>query len=361
MKKVFKNIVSIFLWFFCLFSIWNFVNAQELKDSSLVTKNINTEAKEELIKLYTNFFLFANENQFVEPGLVLNQFNKIRNDCWTITESIQKNTPALKISTEFLKYCTTQAWTAADIEKMISDKNFLSNLHNLNNIFTISGGDSSWQIKAIEETARIIWVLRSSNTLMMENFQNATFVEPSNEAEFNISKFLMPTSNKKTLICVLTSPEWTKGVCDPKSPHYKVFLWLIFNDIYLDEWTLFLNVGNAVLLNPIITIGILMYNIVNVFFLLFFWFKLFDIIFPNIKNGDTSERKFILSISNSYSLSILLKELIVSENSAIIGNEYRMPWFLSIFNDNKKISWLTHWMLFIVIYLIFVSLSSYLL
>jgi hypothetical protein len=57
------------------------VNAQELKDSSLVTKNINTEAKEELIKLYTNFFLFANENQFVEPGLVLNQFNKIRNDC----------------------------------------------------------------------------------------------------------------------------------------------------------------------------------------------------------------------------------------------------------------------------------------
>jgi hypothetical protein len=41
----------------------------------------------------------------------------------------------------------------------------------------------------------------------MENFQNATFVEPSNEAEFNISKFLMPTSNKKTLICVLTSPE----------------------------------------------------------------------------------------------------------------------------------------------------------
>lgn len=360
MKSLFKNLLLVFSLVFLVFS-FNGTNAQSLENSALVTQNINTEAKEELIKLYTNFFIFANDNQFIEPWLVVNQYNKIRYDCGTIAESIMKNTPALKISPEFLKYCTTQEWGSADVEKMLNDKNFLSNLHNLNNIFSIWGGDAAWQIKAVEETARIISTIRTSNTLMMENFQNATFVEPSNEAEFNITKFLMPTSNKKTLICVLTSPEGTKGSCDPKAPHYKVFFGLIFNDIYLDEGTLFLNVGNAVLLNPIITIGIFMYNLVNVFFLLFFAFKLFDIIFPNIKDGTKIERKFILSISNDYSISMLLKELIISDNSTFIANEYRMPGFLSIFNNNQKISWLTHWMLFVVIYLVFVGLSTYLL
>lgn len=328
------------------------------KDNGLVVANINQELSEELNKLLTNFLIFAKDNQYIEPELVINQYNRIRNDCWNSIQSIQSRAPWLKINSEFLKFCSSTQVSSDELAKALADPNFVEKFSLLNNIISISGVDWNKQVTALEESARLISIIRTSNELMMETFQNATYSEPSKEAEFNIFKLFIPTTTKKTLICVLTSPDGAKGVCDNKSPHYKVFFWLIFNDIYLDEGTLFLNLGNSVLINPLISIGILMYTLIQIFFIGFFVFKIFDVLFPMLKDG---ERRFILTIGDELSAGEVIKSVIFDTDSSVVINNYKVPWFLSFFFNNTKISWITHTIIFILVYAIFVLLSTYLL